>query len=145
VESWRREYNRFNIQAIRIYLVHEPGHWCTALKHFSPCRYIESKEALLSMIDNTNLQPMLTIDEAEDFAIRSFEEGFHCAMLPPHHAEILADRGYGRYGRLCTVFCFPHPYYSTESCVRALKTVLKTGIAEVDIVAPLHLVKAGEW
>ena len=115
------------------------------MKQFSPCRYLESREALLSMIDNTNLQPTLTLEEAEDFAIRSFEEGFHCAMLPPHHAELLAERGYGRHGRLCTVFCFPHPYYSTESCVRALKSVLRTGIAEVDIVAPLHLVKSGEW
>ncbi|MCE4615015.1 MAG: hypothetical protein F7B60_05770 [Desulfurococcales archaeon] len=88
---------------------------------------------------------MLTLDEAEDFVIRTFEEGFYCAMLPPHHTGILADKDYGRHGRLCTVYCFPHPYYGTDACVRGLKLLLKTRIAEVDIVAPLHLVKSGEW
>ncbi len=97
------------------------------------------------MIDNTQLDPLLTIDEAEDFVIKTFEEGFHCAMLPPHHTAILADKDYGRHGRLCTVYCFPHPYYTAEACVRGLKLLLKTTIREVDIVAPLHLVKSGEW
>jgi deoxyribose-phosphate aldolase len=115
------------------------------LKQFQPCSYFQDREHLLSMIDNTNLSPTLTLDEAEDFVIRTFEEGFYCAMLPPHHTVILADRGYGRHGRLCTVYCFPHPYYSTDSCVRGLKTLLRVSIPEVDVVAPLHLVKSGEW
>lgn len=115
------------------------------MKTFQPCNYFQSKEHLLSLIDNTQLNPLLTIDEAEDFVIRTFEEGFHCAMLPPHHASILAEKDYAHHGRLCTVYCFPHPYYTTEACVRGLKLLLKTTIHEVDIVAPLHLVKSGEW
>ncbi len=110
----------------------------------SPCNVVESREELVSLIDNTNLSPTLSIDEAEDFVLKSFEEGFYCAMIPPHHAGILASRGLGRYGRICTVYCFPYPFYGRDECVRGLSLLLRENISEVDVVAPLHLVRSGE-
>ncbi|MFC7209494.1 deoxyribose-phosphate aldolase [Natronoarchaeum sp. GCM10025321] len=92
-------------------------------------------------IDHTVLGPETTVsdvyrvlDEAEEFGMN--------ACIP--HCYVTEATEYAPSVRLVTVVGFPHGQTSTESKVQAATTAARRGADEIDVVANIGRLKAGE-
>ena len=106
-----------------------------------PCRVVRDAGELASRVDNTLLKPVATLADAGEWLSRSLGRGFRCHMLPPYHAARLVGEAGGE--RVCSVACFPYPFYDLGHCLGVVEALGVAGVWEVDVVAPLHLVRTG--
>ncbi len=104
-----------------------------------------SRDRLASMIDATILSPTATLEDYRRLISDVASGGFHCAMMPPQAALLLAREASSSGVMLCSVVGFPYGYEPVEHKVGLLEALAEGGVGEVDAVANLSLVLSGEW
>ncbi len=104
-----------------------------------------NRDRLASMIDATILSPTATLADYRRLIDDVASGGFHCAMMPPHAALLLAREASTSGVTLCSVVGFPYGYEPVEHKVGLIEALAEGGVGEVDAVVNLSLVLSGEW
>lgn len=94
-------------------------------------------------LDHTLLKPDMTPQDLEDFVRGA--EGSQVASLciPPLFLAQANDLVRGTLP-LCTVIGFPNGYATTAAKVQETKDAVALGAAEIDMVVPIGLIRAGD-
>jgi deoxyribose-phosphate aldolase len=104
-----------------------------------------SVEEFAKLIDHT----MLRVEADRKALQKAFEEytryGFRCLVVSPYHVYILSREGLIK-GEVCvaSVVGFPNGYSVTEVKVAEARKLFELGAREVDMVANIQALKAGD-
>lgn len=102
---------------------------------------------IMKLVDHTILKPYSTKEDVRRVFQEAVSFGCYSICVNPVYvgfARSLVDDS-GANLRVCSVIDFPFGAMDTESRVEAIARAAANGADEVDIVAPITLVKSGRW
>lgn len=99
---------------------------------------------IIQAIDHTNLDPCATEEEILAFAAASQGTGIASLCVQPCYVETLAQHFPGGVP-ICTVVGFPQGCEPAAVKAAAARHAFADGASEVDMVAPLGRIKAGDY
>lgn len=99
---------------------------------------------LARIIDHTTLGPAVSSDGVARICAESIRFGFGCVCVPPVWVEHAADRLKGTGVRVGSVAGFPHGNSTTEVKCAEAAAALDAGASEVDMVAQVGWLIAGD-
>lgn len=99
---------------------------------------------IIQAIDHTNLDPTATEEEILAFAAAAQGTGIASLCVQPCYVETLAAHFSGGVP-ICTVVGFPQGCEPAEIKAAAARHAFAHGASEVDMVAPLGRIKAGDY
>ena len=105
----------------------------------------KSAADLAAVIDQTLLAATATEAEAAAFCKEAGEAGFAAVCVNPLYVQLASRVLEESRTRVCTVIDFPLGAGGLQSKKAQAEVALKAGAAELDFVAGLGLIKAGEW
>ena len=105
----------------------------------------KSPAALAAVIDQTLLTATATEDELLAFCKEAGEAGFAAVCVNPVYVPLAAQALAESAVRVCTVIDFPLGAGGLEIKKTQSMVAIKAGASELDFVAGLGLIKAGNW
>lgn len=99
---------------------------------------------IIQAIDHTNLDPCVTEEEILAFAAAAQGTGIASLCVQPCYVETLAAHFPGGVP-ICTVVGFPQGCEPAAVKAAAARQAFADGASEVDMVAPLGCIKAGDY
>lgn len=102
---------------------------------------------IMRLVDHTILKPYSTRDDVMKVFQEAVSFGCYSICVNPVYVSFvrsLVDDS-GANLRVCSVIDFPFGAMDTESRVNAVVRAAANGADEVDVVAPITLVKSGRW
>lgn len=99
---------------------------------------------IIQAIDHTNLDPCATEEEILAFAAAAQGTGIASLCVQPCYVATLAQHFPGGVP-ICTVVGFPHGCEPAAVKAAAARQAFADGASEVDMVAPLGRIKAGDY
>ena len=109
------------------------------LKRYKSCA------ELAAVIDQTLLAATATEAELAAFCKEAAQAGFAAVCVNPVYVPLAAQALAESPVRVCTVIDFPLGAGGIESKKAQAEAALKAGASELDFVAGLGLIKAGDW
>jgi deoxyribose-phosphate aldolase len=103
--------------------------------------------SLMRLIDHTLLKPYSTLEDVRRVFNEAVSFGCHSICVNPVYVSLarsLVDDA-GADLKVCSVIDFPFGSMDTESRVQAIVRAAANGADEVDVVAPITLVKSSRW
>ena len=100
---------------------------------------------VVSIIDQTLLQPTARKDQVQTFCEEAVALGFAAVCIAPVWVHLAAKVARTSEVRVCTVAGFPLGFETTESKVMTMKAALDTGAHEIDYVVNLGAVKGRNY
>lgn len=102
---------------------------------------------LMGLVDHTMLKPYYGVQEVRRLVDEASRFGCYSVCVNPVYVSyvrhLVDDMGLSL--RVCSVVDFPFGASDTESRELAIGRAARAGADEVDIVAPITLVKSGRW
>lgn len=104
-----------------------------------------SRSQTAAKIDATLLAPTATSDELKEFISLSASESMRAVCIQPRFIPLAKQILSGAETMICTVNDFPHGAGGREVKIEAALRSVDAGAEEIDTVAPLGLISAGEF
>lgn len=104
-----------------------------------------SGEKLASCIDHTLLKPEAVPDQVRNLCAEARKFGFASVCVNPVYVSLAASELAGTGVKVCTVIGFPLGAATSETKAFETENALQNGAAEVDMVIPVGLLKAGDY
>ena len=98
-----------------------------------------------SMIDHTYLKPEGTPSDIQALTKEARAHQFKSVCIQPHFVALAKAELEGSSVEVCTVIGFPLGANTLETKVFEAKNALANGADEIDMVAPLGAIKAGDF
>ncbi len=105
----------------------------------------ETNLSVVSMIDHAVLHPTQTSEDVREACQFCSELGVASVCVKPSHVALAAELLAGTKTVACTVIGFPHGCTSTAAKVAETLAACDDGAVEIDMVANVGQVLAGEW
>lgn len=99
---------------------------------------------ILSHVDHTLLKATSSWKEIQDICDDAVKYDTASVCVPPSYIARIKEK-YGNKVNICTVIGFPLGYNTTETKVLEVKSAIRDGASEVDMVVNLGDVKNGEF
>ncbi|RAJ10744.1 deoxyribose-phosphate aldolase [Chitinophaga skermanii] len=96
-------------------------------------------------IDHTVLKPTTTLDDIRKLCMEAVEYDFAAVCVPPPFVQITSTFVGNTNTKVCTVVGFPFGYSAIEAKVAETVMAILEGAEEIDVVANLIAIKAGDW
>ena len=105
----------------------------------------EKNLSVVGMIDHAVLHPTQTSEDVREACKFCSELGVASVCVKPSHVALAAELLAGTKTVACTVIGFPHGGTSTAAKVAETLAACEDGAVEIDMVANVGQVLAGEW
>ncbi len=105
---------------------------------------IPEDKSLAGMIDHTLLKPDATADKIAQLCFEAKKYHFASVCVNPSHVKLCADLLRNSAVKVCTVIGFPLGATSTEVKAFETQNAIDNGATEIDMVANIGALKAGD-
>ena len=106
---------------------------------------VNSAEELANKIEYTNLSNTATKKNIEYLAHKAKEYGFHAIVVSPYYVEYAKELLKDTKIKVVTVVGFPLGFTSPKAKKKEAKIAMKSGADEIDMVANIQALKAGDY
>lgn len=101
---------------------------------------------LNGLIDHTYLKANCTSEDVEVLCQEALSHRFYSICIPPYFVSQARNYlGVNSAVKICTVVGYPMGYNTTAAKVEEIKRAIMDGVDEVDVVANMTAIKAGDW
>jgi len=101
---------------------------------------------LNGLIDHTYLKANCTPEDIEVLCQEALSHRFYSICVPPYFVfQARSYLGVNSAVKICTVIGYPMGYNTTAAKVEEIKRAVMDGVDEVDVIANMSAIKAGDW
>jgi deoxyribose-phosphate aldolase len=105
-----------------------------------------SPEELAKYIDQTILKPQATVEEIENFVMKSLKYEFYSFCVPPCYVRTVKSLlPEGTRTKVITVVGFPHGNVTIDMKAKETNLAISDGAEEIDMVINIGFLKSGDY